>query len=163
MVIALGVEAGIVCGVILSIMFLLRRNSRPHIAEVGRLSGTEHFRNIHRFEVETFSNLLLLRVDESLIFANARYVESFVYDQLAGRAAVTDVVLICTATNFIDVTGLLMLDDLNQNLSDTHITMHLAEIKGPVMAQLENTSFMKDLTGELFLTADLALKALTER
>lgn len=162
MVIVMGVEIGLLSGVFLSVVFLLRRNSRPHMVEVGRLSGTEHFRNRQRFEVETLSHLILLRVDESLIFANARYVESFVYDQLAGREEVTNVVLICTATNFIDVTGLLMLEDLNENLKDANIKLHFAEIKGPVLQQLENTSLIQNLTGELFLTTDLAMKAISE-
>lgn len=162
MVIVMGVEIGLLSGVFLSIVFLLRRNSRPHMVEVGRLAGTEHFRNKQRFEVETLSHLILLRVDESLIFANARHVESFVYDQLAGRAEVTNVVLICTATNFIDVTGLLMLEDLNENLKDAKIKLHFAEIKGPVLQQLENTTLIQNLTGELFLTADLAMKTLSD-
>jgi SulP family sulfate permease len=132
------------------------------MVEVGRLSGTEHFRNRQRFEVETLSHLILLRVDESLIFANARYVETFVYDQLAGRTEVTNVVLICTATNFIDVTGLLMLEDLNENLREANIKLHFAEIKGPVLQQLENTSLIQSLTGEIFLTTDLAMNTLSE-
>jgi len=162
MVIVMGVEIGLLSGVFLSIVFLLRRNSRPHMVEVGRLSGTEHFRNRQRFEVETLSHLILLRVDESLIFANARYVETFVYDQLAGRTEVTNVVLICTATNFIDVTGLLMLEDLNENLREANIKLHFAEIKGPVLQQLENTSLIQSLTGEIFLTTDLAMNTLSE-
>ena len=162
MVIVLGVEIGLLFGVSLSVVFLLRRNSRPHIVEVGRLSGTEHFRNRERFEVEISSNLMLLRVDESLIFANARYVESFVYDQLVGRKEVTNLVLICTATNFIDVTGLLMLEDLNENLQDAKIKLHLAEIKGPVLQQLEHSALIRNLTGDMFLTADLAMKTLSE-
>ena len=67
----LGVEVGVASGVILSILLHLYKTSKPHVAEVGLVPGTQHFRNIHRHRVETDPTILTLRVDESLYFANA--------------------------------------------------------------------------------------------
>ncbi|MCH4562779.1 sulfate permease [Halomonas sp. EGI 63088] len=147
-----GVEAGIVAGVLLSIGLFLYRTSRPHSALVGRIPGTEHFRNIERHDTETASHVALLRIDESLYFANARYLEDTVYALVASRPELEHVVLICSAVNLIDASALESLDAINARLKDSGVTLHLAEIKGPVMDQLKNSDFLDDLTGRVFLS-----------
>ncbi|MDI5932878.1 SulP family inorganic anion transporter [Halomonas kalidii] len=147
-----GVEVGIVAGVLLSIGLFLYRTSRPHSALVGRIPGTEHFRNIERHDTETASHVALLRIDESLYFANARYLEDTVYALVASRPELEHVVLICSAVNLIDASALESLDAINARLKDSGVTLHLAEIKGPVMDQLKNSDFLDDITGRVFLS-----------
>ncbi|MDI5984814.1 sulfate permease [Halomonas sp. M4R5S39] len=147
-----GVEAGIVAGVLLSIGLFLYRTSRPHSALVGRIPGTEHFRNIERHDTETASHVALLRIDESLYFANARYLEDTVYALVASRPELEHVVLICSAVNLIDASALESLDAINARLKDSGVTLHLAEVKGPVMDQLKNSDFLDDITGRVFLS-----------
>ena len=77
----LGVEAGVSAGVILSIGLHLYKTSKPHVAEVGLVPGTQHFRNILRHKVETHPEVVTLRIDESLYFANARFLEDLVQDR----------------------------------------------------------------------------------
>jgi SulP family sulfate permease len=72
---------------LLSILIHLYKTSRPHVAEVGRVPGTEHFRNVTAAQGETDSAILTLRVDESLYFANARFLEDKVYDMVASARA----------------------------------------------------------------------------
>src|SRR5690606_17263860 len=132
-----GVEAGIIVGVVLSIGLFLYRTSRPHSAIVGRIPGSEHFRSVTRHQVETASHLALLRIDESLYFANARYLEDTLYALVAQRPELTDVVLICSAVNLIDASALESLDAINARLKDSRVTLHLAEVKGPVMDRSE--------------------------
>jgi SulP family sulfate permease len=158
-----GVEAGVSAGVITSILVHLYKTSRPHMAVVGRVPGTEHFRNVLRHEVETQPHVLSLRVDESLYFPNARYLE----DQLARYAAekpeLTDVVLMFPAVNEIDLSALESLEAINTRLRDADIRLHLSEVKGPVMDRLKRSHFLDDLTGEVFLSQHEAVCALAER
>ncbi|SEM19622.1 SulP family inorganic anion transporter [Halomonas caseinilytica] len=147
-----GVEAGIISGVALSIGLFLYRTSRPHSALVGRIPGTEHFRSVTRHSAETFSHLALLRIDESLYFANARYLEDTVYTLVASRPELEHVVLICSAVNLIDASALESLDAINARLKDSRVTLHLAEVKGPVMDRLKKSHFLDDLSGRVFLS-----------
>lgn len=158
-----GIEAGIIAGVTLSIGLFLYRTSRPHSALVGRVPGTEHFRNVERHEVESSKRVALLRVDESLYFANARYLEDTVYELAASRIELEHMVLICSAVNLIDASALESLDAINSRLKDSGVTLHLAEVKGPVMDRLGHSDFLDDLTGQVFLSTYAAWSALKER
>lgn len=159
-VLTLGVESGVIIGVVISFVLLIRSSSRPHIAVVGRVGESEHFRNIMRHEVKTDPSLLAVRIDESLYFVNTRYVETFLFNEVADKLDVKNVLMICTATNFIDASGLEMLEALCENLEEVGVTLHLAEVKGPVMDRLEETEFYTRMKGEVFFTTDIAFKEL---
>ncbi|MBE0490584.1 MAG: sulfate permease, partial [Halomonas sp.] len=155
-----GVEAGIIGGVALSVGLFLYRTSRPHSAIVGRIAGTEHFRSVTRHEVETLSHVAFLRIDESLYFANARYLEDTVHALVVRRPGLEHVVLICSAVNLIDASALESLDAINARLKESGVTLHLAEVKGPVMDRLKRSDFLDDLTGRVFLSTYAAWQAL---
>jgi sulfate permease, SulP family len=155
-----GVEAGIVAGVALSILLHLYKSSRPHIAILGRVPGTEHFRNIKRHTVETDATLLSMRVDESLFFANARFLEDQVYAVIAEYPSTRNLVLVCPAINDIDLSALESLESINERLKDAGVTFHLSEVKGPVMDKLERSGFLPHLTGKVFLSHHQAVRAL---
>jgi len=159
-VILLGVELGLLFGVILSIAVFFGRASHPHIAEVGRIPGSEHFRNRNRHRVEASDTLLLIRIDESLYFANAQYLEIQIMKRVIERREVKDVVLIASAVNEIDWSGLEMLRRINDELKAMDVTFHLAEVKGPVMDRLKHSNFLDDLTGEVFLSTSIAERTL---
>jgi sulfate permease, SulP family len=156
----LGVEAGVVAGVVLSIALFLWRTSRPHMAVVVLVPGTEHFRNVLRHEVRTSPRLLTLRVDESLYFANARYLEDRLYDMVAARPELEHVVLMCPAVNEIDASALESLEAINERLKMIGVAFHLSEVKGPVMDRLKRTHFLEELSGQVFLSQYHALAAL---
>jgi SulP family sulfate permease len=151
-VVVFGVEAGILLGVTLSLGTIVWRNTHPHIAVVGRLPGTQHFRNVERFQVETVPGLLAVRVDESLFFANATVVEDRIEALLARDATVRRVVLICSAINQIDATALGVLTQMERNLAARGIEFTLAEVKGPVMDRLRGTELGQRLHGKVFLS-----------
>ena len=148
----LGVEAGGSTGVILSLALHLYKTSRPHVAEVGLVPGTQHFRNILRHEVETDPTLLTLRVDQSLYFANARFLEDLIQDRIAEDCALRHVVLMCSAVNEIDFSALESLEAINERLKAAGITLHLSEVKGPVMDRLQRSHFLDEMSGEVFLS-----------
>ena len=149
---AFGVEAGVSAGVALSILVHLYVSSRPHIAEVGLVPGTEHFRNIHRHEVQTDPRILTLRMDESLYFANARFLEDVILARLANDKQIEHVILQCTAINEIDLSALETLEAINARLKEMGVTLHLSEVKGPVMDRLLREHFLEELSGKVYLT-----------
>ncbi len=156
----MGVEVGVSAGVILSVFLHLYKTTKPHIAEVGQVRGSEHFRNIKRHEVETDPAVVSLRIDESLYFANARFLEDYIYDRVANETPVRDVVLMFSAVNEVDLSALESLEAINARLKDMGIRLHLSEVKGPVMDRLCRQHFLSDLTGEVFLSQYDAFKAL---
>lgn len=159
-VLAVGVETGVVAGVATSIALLLWESSRPHVAVVGLVPGTKHFRNVRRHRVVTSRTVLSVRVDGSLYFANTRYLEDCIYDQVVTRPELKHVVLMCTAVNRIDASALEGLESLVRRLADAGVTLHLAEVKGPVMDRLKRSDFLERLTGQVFLSQFQALQAL---
>ena len=156
-----GVELGIIAGVVLSLVLHLYRTSKPHVAIVGQVPGTEHFRNVQRHAVITDPEVLSIRVDESLYFPNARFLEDLIYDAIARSKGLKHVVLMCPAVNDIDSSALESLEAINALLRDSGVALHLTEVKGPVMDRLKRTHFLRDLTGEVFLTQYDALKKLS--
>jgi sulfate permease, SulP family len=155
-----GVEAGLLAGVGLSIFLHLYRTSKPHVAVVGQISGTEHFRNVTRHEVVTDPEIVSLRVDASLYFPNARFLEDLVNDTVAANPQARHVILVCSAVNTIDVSALESLEAINLRLKDSGISLHLSEVKGPVMDRLKPTHFLKALTGKVHLTQFDAVAAI---
>ncbi|PRY76310.1 SulP family sulfate permease [Yoonia maritima] len=157
----MGVEVGVSAGVGLSILLHLYKTSRPHIAEVGLIAGTEHFRNINRHDVQTHPEIVTLRVDESLYFANARYLEDQVQDRVAGDQQVRHVILQCSAVNEIDLSALESLETINQRLLEMGVYLHLSEVKGPVMDRLREQHFLHELGGSVHLSQFEAVERIT--
>lgn len=155
-----GVEPGILAGVVLSIALHLYRSSRPHCAIVGQVPGTEHFRNVDRHHVVTSDSVATLRVDESLYFANARFLEDRINRLVTEQPHIRHVVLMCPAVNEIDASALESLEAINHRLKDAGVSFHLSEVKGPVMDRLKRSSLLADLTGQVFLSQFAAMRTL---
>jgi SulP family sulfate permease len=158
----LGVEVGVTAGVVISIGLFLYKTSRPHIAEVGLVPDTQHFRNVLRHKVITHPSVLTIRIDESLYFANARYLEDYLYDRVVACKNLKHVVLMCSAVNEIDLSALESLEAINHRLEELGISLHMSEVKGPVMDRLKKTHFLEELTGEVFLSQFEAVSKLTD-
>ena len=156
----LGAEAGIGAGVLTAVLMHLYKTSRPHVAVVGRVPGTEHFRNVKHYQVETSENLLTLRIDEALYFPNTRYLETLVFRLVAERPGLKHVVLMCPAVNDIDLSALETLENINDVLADSGISLHLSEVKVPIMKILEGTRFFTHLSGGTYLSQNQAFEDL---
>jgi SulP family sulfate permease len=157
MTLAMGVEAGVGAGVLVSILVHLYKSSRPHVAIVGEVPGTEHFRNEQRHQVVTHPHILSLRVDESLYFANTRFLEDLVYKEVSERPALKHIILMCSAVNEIDLSALESLEAINSRLGDLGIKLHMSEVKGPVMDALRRSHFLHDITGKLYMSQHQAV------
>jgi SulP family sulfate permease len=157
----MGVESGLLAGVGASLALYMWRTSRPHIATVGLVPGTEHFRNVLRHDVWVEPQILSLRVDESLYFGNARALEDSVNDAVAAQPALRHLVLQCSAINDIDASALESLEAIEHRLKDAGVALHLSEVKGPVMDRLKTTEFLQHLSGKVYLTHFQAISDLT--
>lgn len=159
-VLLLGVEAGIMLGVALSLLLFLWRTSRPHMAVVGQVPGTEHFRNVERFPVACSESVLSVRIDESLYFSNIRFLEERLLQLALARPGVRHLVLMCSGVNHIDASALDSLDALAERLRAAGIQLHLSEVKGPVMDQLRRSDFLERFGGQVFVSQFQALQTL---
>jgi SulP family sulfate permease len=155
-VIIFGVEEGIIIGVAMSLAVLVWRSSHPHIALVGRVPGTEHYRNIERHQVEVFPGLIALRIDESIYFANSQLIAEKIEGLLVEKPATNTVLLILSAVNQLDTTALGMLTELQKNLQARNITLEFAEIKGPVQDRLRQTELGERMQNKIFLSTHQA-------
>jgi len=155
-----GVEPGVIAGVGLSLALFLWRASRPHAAIVGRVPETEHFRNVRRHQVLTDPRILTIRIDESLTYLNARWLEEFVLEQVAEHPKLRHLILMCSAVNAIDASALESIEAINHRLADAGVKLHLSEVKGPVMDALERSHLLHDLTGTVWLSQNKAFAAL---
>ncbi|MDQ1901927.1 MULTISPECIES: SulP family inorganic anion transporter [unclassified Paracoccus (in: a-proteobacteria)] len=155
-----GVETGIMAGIAVSVLLHLWASSHPHVAVIGQVPGTQHFRNVLRHSVICTPEVLGLRIDESLFFANARAIENVIQHEVAARPQLRHVVLNCAAVNSIDASALESLELVMHRLSDAGIALHLSEVKGPVMDRLERSDFLHHLTGQVFLSHYHAVEAL---
>lgn len=160
-VLGLGVESGVIVGLMLSMGAIIWRASRPHIAVLGRIAGTEHFRNITRYAAGTTPELLMLRIDAGLFFANVEPVRARIDEELAAHPATRNLVLVLSAVNSIDTSALFALTELNAALAARQIGLHLAEVKGPVMDRLQHSNLLATLNGQVFLSTAMAADAFT--
>ena len=161
-VLTLGIEAGLTLGVALSLLLYVWRASRPHVAELGRLPGSEHFRNVRRYDnLQTWPEILLLRVDENLSFANSAYLEQIIMERVAHKPRLQHLVLVASGINGVDLSALEALAGFGQSLRSAGVTLHFAEVKGPVMDRLRHTGLIQGLApGRVFLSAHEAVEAL---
>ena len=162
-VLLLGIETGLVLGVALAIALHLKRTSTPHVAVMGRVPGTEHFRNVKRHQVECTPGVLIARVDESLYFANIDAVESTVehaLDSALTQAPVHTLLLVMSAVSSIDSSAEEALVRWDESLATRGIRLHLAEVKGPVMDQLKSSGFGRSISDRVHLSTHLALESI---
>lgn len=159
-VLIFGLNTGLVIGLMVSFASLIWQSSKPHVAVVGQLAGTGHFRNINRHDVVTFSNLLMLRIDESLFFGNSESVHRRVIQATQQYPEAHEIILIMSAVNHIDLTGQEMLISLNQELLNQNKHLNFSFIKGPVMDIIEHTPVITTLSGQIYLSTMDAVNAL---
>ena len=139
----------------------LWRTSRPHVAMLGRVGESEHYRNVLRHEVEICPRTLAVRIDESLYFANAQFLENLLLNTVAERPELEKMVLVFSAVNFIDASALESLENLVSELESAGVALYLAEVKGPVMDRLTGTGLIKKIGQDhIFLSTHQVMQSL---
>jgi len=145
-----------------SITLHLYRSSFPHVAILGQIPNTEHFRNVERHDVITHDKVISMRIDASLYFANARFLTDKINELVAGSPSAKHLILTCSAINDIDSSAIESLLMSNHYLKEAGIQFHLSEVKGPVMDKLKRSQFIEELTGNIYLSHHQAWSELTQ-
>ncbi|WP_298144477.1 SulP family inorganic anion transporter [uncultured Acinetobacter sp.] len=161
-VICIDISRGLMIGIMSTFVLMLWRISRPHIAQIGLVAGTQHFRNVQRHDVMTFKHLLSIRIDENLSFLNAHSLKGFMVNAISEQPELKHVIVNCSSISSIDYSALEMLEDLNRELIKLNIQLHFSEVKGPVMDNLCHSDFMQHLSGQIYLTHYQAIDDLRE-
>lgn len=158
---ALGPALGLGVGVAVSIVLFLRQTARPHLPELGQVAGTRTYRNVKRHPVAAREHVAVLRVDAPLYFANSRTVADALTDVVHARPSVRALVLDCSALTGLDYTGAETLADLEHQLDEADVALHLAAVRGPVQDVLERTLLWPELVeaGRVHLTVADAVDA----
>lgn len=159
--------SSIVCGVIialtLSIAFFLRASSKPVITQIGRLDESQQFRSAKRYKVKLHQQVLVLRIDENIFFANATRIEERVLGRALRRHGNMDVLFACGAVNRIDSTGHAMLLRMSHTLAEAGIPLSLSEVKGPLMQELNLARLADKICGKVYFSNDKAMHELTAK
>jgi sulfate permease, SulP family len=162
---AFSLEAALLLGVAASIALLLQGTASPHIALIGRVPGTEHFRNAERHAVQATPGVLSLRIDESLLFTNSRSLVDGVMALLqaqpapaAGAPPLRRLVLQMSPVNRIDYSGLEALRELHAQLRAQGLRLDVSEIKGPVLDRLRAARWEQWFDGRLYLSHHQAMQ-----
>ncbi len=161
-VLIIGVEIGLMIGVFLSISFFLQQASRPQITQVGRLPKTQFFRSIERYEVEILPDSLFARVDENIFFANANNIEVKLLELMGQAEFPRDLIIVCSAINRIDSTGLQMISRLSSRLEESDSFLHLSDLKGTLLNKLDHNDLQTRISGRIFQTANAGMMQLKE-
>lgn len=159
-VVLIDISTGLIIGIVSTFVLMLWRISRPHIAVVGLVEGTQHFRNIQRHQVSTSNRVLSLRIDENLTFLNANSFKGYLINAISLNDQLQHVIINCSSISAIDLSALEMLEDLNAELAKLDIRLHFAEVKGPVMDKLQTSKLMTHLSGRIYLTHFQAIQDL---
>ena len=155
------ISTGLVIGIILTFILLLWRISRPHIAVIGLVEGTQHFRNVSRYDVLTTETIASFRIDENLNFLNAHVLKGYIITELSHNPQIQHVVINCSSISNIDLSAVEMLEDLNRELLQLGIQLHLSEVKSPVMDRLSSSRLINMLSGKIFLSHYQAIQTLS--
>ena len=162
-VLALDVETGLLIGVATSIALFIRRSSRPTVTLIGRIPNSEVYRSTKHHDVETFGHVAAVRIDENIYFANANQIENRLLKVVQQKPRTRHLLIVMSAVNLIDVSGLEMLRRVNENLSRMDIKLHIAEVKSKVMDALKTTELPTSISGNVFFSTDQAMRDLADR
>ncbi|MCO8087307.1 SulP family inorganic anion transporter [Acinetobacter indicus] len=160
-VLFIDISTGLIIGIVSTFILLLWRISRPHIAEIGLVEGTQHFRNIQRHQVMTSAKVLSIRIDEDLTFLNSNTLKGFLINAVSQKPELEHVVINGSSISAIDLSALEMLEDLDNELRKLNIQLHFSEVKGPVMDKLQRSKLLNHLSGKIFLTHYQAIRELS--
>ncbi|PSJ80963.1 SulP family inorganic anion transporter [Neisseria iguanae] len=158
-VLLFGLNTGLVLGVLVSFAGLIWQSSHPHLTVVGHTSDG-HFRSITRYPTTQYSNLLIIRIDESIFYGNAQPIRHYLERTLAAQPDCKHLILMLSAVNNIDLTAQEMLLLLNYDLKKQNISLHFSDIKEPLADKLQHSVMMKNLSGSLFVSTAEAVDTL---
>lgn len=138
------VEAGLLVGVVASVVALLISHRKPYIAELGLIPNTERFKNVNHAETQTLPNTLFLRIDESLTYLNAGVIEQAFLQRIAENEQLENLVIVASGIHTLDASGANMLKRFSQEMDSANINLYLTDVKVPLAKKLEAYGVFSD-------------------
>ncbi len=161
-----GIQEGILLGVGASLIAVMMRASRPHVAVLGHLKGSRNFRDVERFpDANQIEDLLILRVDASFSFNNAEYFKEFILKKSEKEnRPVKAVIIDGISINDLDTTAIEALEIVVQSLHELDIDLHFAGLKGPIRDIMMRSGLARKLGGTHFhMSPHQAVKYILEK
>ena len=157
----IGISEGVFIGVVLSIIMIVYRTAIPHIAVLGKLPNSSHYRNVTRFpDAIQNEDVLIIRFDAQLFFGNAEYFKETIKEMTKDKVEKLNLLILdCTSVNDVDSTGMHTLEEMLDYLSERKIMLYLVHVIGPVRDNMYNTGLMDKVSrANFFLSIDDALQ-----
>ncbi len=160
-----GIEEGILAGVVLSIILLVYQISYPHIAELGKVPGSSEFRNVKRFEnLETADDLLVLRFDAPLFYANINTFKAYIDCKVAKNPNIRHIIIEASPINNLDSSAIHVLHDLEYELTEQGIRLYFSDVKGPVRDLMKRNDILnQENVDHFFLSTADAVDAIRNK
>lgn len=157
----IGIEQGVLVGVVLSILMIVYRTAIPHIAILGKLPNSNHYRNITRFsDAIQEEDVLIIRFDAQLFFGNAEYLKNTIKEVTRNKEEKLNLLILdATSINDVDSTGMHTMEEILEYLTERQIMLYLVNVIGPVRDKMYKTGLMSKVgTANFFLSIDDALQ-----
>jgi MFS superfamily sulfate permease-like transporter len=136
-VLVMGILDGVIVAVLASVVMVLGRVARPHVAILGRIPGTDRFSDVARHpENEAVPGVLAFRVEASLVYFNVDHVLGAVLRRAEGEPGLRRVVFDLSSTPYVDVAGARMLRRLHDDLAGRNVELRVAGAHGEVRDRL---------------------------
>lgn len=142
----IGITQGIIFGVLFSLLLLVYRTSRPHMAVLGKIKGMDYFKNLNRFpeDTEQYDEILMLRFDAQFYFANIHYFKKVLMNEIEKKGdTLKYVILNAEPVNYIDNTALNQLEKLVEGLKEKGITFKIAGAIGPIRDRIQKSGLVE--------------------
>ena len=142
-----GIKEGILFGIILSLVMLIYKSTKPHMAVLGNIPGTHFYRNINRFdEVVIQEEILIVRFDAQLYFANTQYFKDKLKEFALERGPALKLLIIDgESLNALDSSAIYALEEVHDYFTSKNITIVFTGLKGPVRDTMVKSKLMKKI------------------
>ena len=152
-----GISQGILIGTLLSLLLMVIRTSKPHYAILAKVSGTNYYKNISRFETDANNddNILILRFDAQLFFGNRDYFRKIVFEEIEKKPNLNGFILVARGITYVDSSGLSTLSAMIKSFQQKGILFMVAGAIGPTRDLLQKSK-LTDLIQEKNMFAKTA-------
>ena len=152
-----GISEGILIGALLSLLLMVIRTSKPHYAVLAKVSGTNYYKNVSRFETDTKidDDILIIRFDAQLFFGNRDYFRKIVFEEMKKKPNLKGFILVARGITYIDSSGLSTLGAMIKSFQQKGILFMVAGAIGPARDVLQQSK-LTDLIQEKNMFAKTA-------
>jgi SulP family sulfate permease len=152
-----GISEGILIGALLSLLLMVIRTSKPHYAVLAKVSGTNYYKNVSRFETDTKidDDILIIRFDAQLFFGNRDYFRKIIFEEMEKKPNLKGFILVARGITYIDSSGLSTLGAMIKSFQQKGILFMVAGAIGPARDVLQQSK-LTDLIQEKNMFAKTA-------